>query len=610
MSHENLFADIEQDNNPSFYGNPSIIQDPYTTHTNAQQLRNEQNSNGHPQSNGQVGGLNNDAFPNELVNSTLGISQKISELLDAEDLQIEIVNSERLVNSNVIVYTIQLSSKNSKIIVKRRYSEFKSLRDNLLRLFPTLIIPPIPEKHSILSYLLNSINNANEINIIEMRRRYFKMFLDDLIFDSHENLKDCVLLHKFLDPNYELSWYNALNEPPVNRIPDNLLMANPVDPSDQNGLYSLLPIVNGFDFNSNIDNLPNLKKMNDDLLKLNDQVKLYELRGFEQDFEFLIPEELVMFEVKFHQIIKILSDLNKLDIRTSKNFKGLISILIDLGSNLNNFSLQIYHQKTNSNQLSESIEKFGSTIDQSFLNFESFITNHLIPEWQEPINQLVQYYYTALNLIKFYKYKIIQYKILYKLKFNKFQQLVNLSNLGVTPHTTNTESNSAPTSQGEIEVNIEHLQELNSPTLNNALKNLSKKKLTKKNSWYGLFGGNNQPKKFNFKLPEETQPQQQQQQQSAPPSSSSSSGSLKFKLNQIEKELNKLNQLIELCNNDMGILTKALVTTFEEFLVKLERKWLNLMINYIKNAKHLFIENLLNWQDFKESLESGSQEIT
>ncbi|RLV93686.1 Sorting nexin-41 [Spathaspora sp. JA1] len=608
MSHENLFADIEQDNNPSFYGNPSILQDPYghPSHSPATTTTTATQQASHPQTNGQV----NDGFPTELVNSTLGISQKISEFLNDEDLQIEIVNSERLVNSHVIVYTIQLSSTNNKnkIIVKRRYSEFKSLRDNLLRLYPTLIIPPIPEKHSILNYVLNSIKSTNEVNIIEMRRRYFKMFLYDLIFDT--SLKNCILLHKFLDPNYELGWYNALNEPPVNRIPDNLLLANPIDPSDQNGLYSLLPIVNGFDFNSNIDNLPNLKKMNDDLLKLNDQVKLYELRGFEQDFEFSIPEDLIKFELKFHQIIKILTDLNKLDVRTSKDFKILIHILIDLGSNLNNFSLQIYNQKT-PNQLSESIEKFGSTIDQSFLNFESFISNHLIPEWQEPIHQLIQYYYTALNLIKFYKYKIIQYKILYKLKFNKFQQLVNLSNIAGTPAPPPTASSANNTDtqngQAELEPNIDHLQQLNSPTLNNALKNLSqKKKLTKQTSWYGLFGGNNPPKKFNFKLPE------QQQEVPPPPSSSStsSSHSLRFKLNQIEKELNKLNQLIELCNNDMSILTKTLSNTFEEFLVKLEKKWLNLMINYIKNGKHLFEENLLNWQEFKQGLISGTTEIT
>ncbi|CAI5756539.1 unnamed protein product [Candida verbasci] len=612
MSSDNLFEDIEQDNNPSFYGNPSIINDPYSNKSAATKTTSENNSiTTDPSTN--CNNLNKPDQTNQqqsnIVNSTIGLSKKILELLNEPELSIDIINSEKLVNSSIIVYTIQLSSVslNSKIVVKRRYSEFKSLRDNLLKLFPTLIIPPIPEKHTILNYLLNSINNSNEYNIIEMRKRYFKLFLNDLIFDSSESVKNCQLLHKFFDPNYELCWYNALNEPPVNLIPNNLLLANPINPTDQNGLYSLLPIVNGFDFNSHIDNLNNLKKINNELYKLNDQIKLYELKGFEQDLNFTIPEDLINFEIKFHQIIKILTDLNKLDLKITKNFKHLINNLIELGGNLNNFSLQIYQQNSNTNkennQLSESIEKFGSTMDQNFLNFENFVLNQLIPQWQEPINQMIQYHYTSLNLIKFYKYKIIQFKILYKLKFNKFQQLINLSNIGGATTTKIKHNDEEEQEEEEEEVvvnNLDHLKDLNSPTLNNALKNLSIKKISKKSSWYGLFGGNNNTKKFNFQLPVTEDMESSSSQQPH--------ASIKFKLAHIEKELNKLNQLIELCSNDMEQLTKALMNTFKEFLEKLEKKWLLLMLNYIKNCKLLFSENLNNWNQFKEFLVTGSFE--
>lgn len=43
-----------------------------------------------------------------------------------------------------ISYTIKIRD----VTVRRRYSEFESLRITLTKLFPTLIIPPIPEKHS------------------------------------------------------------------------------------------------------------------------------------------------------------------------------------------------------------------------------------------------------------------------------------------------------------------------------------------------------------------------------------------------------------------------------------------------------------------------------
>ena len=73
--------------------------------------------------------------------------------------------------------------------------------------------------------------------------------------------------------------------------------------------------------------------------------------------------------------------------------------------------------------------------------------------------------------------------------------------------------------------------------------------------------------------------------------------------------MNKLNQLIELCNQDMHKLTEALVNTFEEFLLKIERKWLQLMITYIQNCKNMFEANLTNWKEFKESLVNETREV-
>ena len=36
--------------------------------------------------------------------------------------------------------------------VRRRYSEFASLRQTLVNLHPTLVVPPIPEKHTMADY--------------------------------------------------------------------------------------------------------------------------------------------------------------------------------------------------------------------------------------------------------------------------------------------------------------------------------------------------------------------------------------------------------------------------------------------------------------------------
>lgn len=642
--NSDIFEDIEQDNNPSFYGNQSFLSDG----------KNKSNGNAKDNSfnNSIINDDNDDQISSknyrnmDLVNNSLGLSNKIRNFLHDDNLSIDVISSERLMNSSIIVYSIEISIDSSNsIIVKRRYSEFKSFRDNLLKLFPTLIIPPIPEKHTIFNYLINSINNSKESTIIETRKRNFKVFLIDLIFNSNPILKDCPLLHKFLDPNYELCWNNAINEPPLNLLPNNLLLANPINPTDQNGLYSLLPIVNGFEFNSQIDNLHSLKKINDDLHKLNDQINLFKIKEEDDNLKILnnssisntnnefisfkdIPIELISYEIIFHQNIKILNELNKLNNKSIKNYKSVINNLIELGGNLNNFSLQIHelsdlnnHSNFN-NQLSSLIEKFGSTIDLNFLNFESFVISNLIPNWQEPINQLIQYYSTALQLIKFYKFKLIQFKLLFKLKFNKIQDLMTFNN----------------NYQNHIKLNDLKNLNINSPSINDAIKRIELKQkklstnsrsLNSKKSWYGLFGGN----KSSFILPDDDTFQQYNSHQNnqlqskdtynnytSPTSSPQKpiskpdpladlppndlSNQFLYKIHQIEKELTKLDQLINLVNKDMIDLTDHLKSTFSSFSTSMEKKWLTIMLEFIRSGKDLFSENLANWNDLKAFIDN------
>ncbi|CAG8721369.1 1641_t:CDS:2, partial [Cetraspora pellucida] len=64
------------------------------------------------------------------------------------DFTIQITSAQKTTDNNgssFITYTIKAGDQE----VRRRYSEFESLRKSLMRLYPTLIVPPIPEKHSI-----------------------------------------------------------------------------------------------------------------------------------------------------------------------------------------------------------------------------------------------------------------------------------------------------------------------------------------------------------------------------------------------------------------------------------------------------------------------------
>jgi len=62
--------------------------------------------------------------------------------------------------------------------VRRRYSEFASLRDALARLHPTLIIPPIPEKHTMADYAANPTKAKQDQQIIDLRKRMLAVFLN------------------------------------------------------------------------------------------------------------------------------------------------------------------------------------------------------------------------------------------------------------------------------------------------------------------------------------------------------------------------------------------------------------------------------------------------
>ena len=83
-----------------------------------------------------------------------------------------------------------------------RYSEFESLRDSLVRLYPTLIIPPIPSKHSISDYAVKQAKAKEDTSLIATRRRMLQTFLNRLA--THPVLSSEHVFHRCLDG--EVSW--------------------------------------------------------------------------------------------------------------------------------------------------------------------------------------------------------------------------------------------------------------------------------------------------------------------------------------------------------------------------------------------------------------------
>jgi hypothetical protein len=134
-----------------------------------------------------------------------GYDSRIEQILyENPEMSIIITDAGKSVESGGrhIVYTIRTGD----LEVRRRYSEFASLRDALTRLHPTLIIPPIPEKHTMADYAANPTNAKQDQQIIELRKRMLAVFLNRC--RRMEAIRNDGVWWRFLDPN--ASWVRAV----------------------------------------------------------------------------------------------------------------------------------------------------------------------------------------------------------------------------------------------------------------------------------------------------------------------------------------------------------------------------------------------------------------
>lgn len=91
--------------------------------------------------------------------------------------------------------------------VRRRYSDFYSLRNALVQLHPTLIIPPIPEKHTMADYAAKPTKAKEDEAIIDYRKRMLTSFLNRCRKMKH--VREDTVFTRFLDPN--ASWVRGSN---------------------------------------------------------------------------------------------------------------------------------------------------------------------------------------------------------------------------------------------------------------------------------------------------------------------------------------------------------------------------------------------------------------
>jgi len=84
----------------------------------------------------------------------------------------------------------------------------------MVKLYPTLIIPPIPSKNTIGDYAVKQAKAKEDIALISRRKRMLQTFLNRIA--RHPILSNEHVFHRFLDG--EVSWVRTMNILPLHSL--------------------------------------------------------------------------------------------------------------------------------------------------------------------------------------------------------------------------------------------------------------------------------------------------------------------------------------------------------------------------------------------------------
>ncbi|EAU90095.1 sorting nexin-41 [Coprinopsis cinerea okayama7 len=298
-----------------------------------------------------------------------------------DDFEIRIVDAQKTsVNSTspYITYVIRTGTAEAR----HRYSEFESLRESLVKLYPTLIIPPIPSKQTIGDYAIKQGKAKEDAGLISRRKRMLETFLNRLA--RHPILSNEHVFHRFLEG--EVSWNEVLNSPPISNLPKNILKAPSHDPTDQTSLaaYSALP----------------------------NPSAAHPLRRPDQRF---LDSEA--FTIKFAN--HMMGPMEKVSRRVVKRWKDYAQDQADLGAVLNGFSLN------ENDELGAAIEKTGQAVDVGYVSTTKLLQD-IEQNWQEPLQEYSQFASIIKKLLAYRHQKHVQFEMTQDMLDNKREQLEEL----------------------------------------------------------------------------------------------------------------------------------------------------------------------------------------
>ncbi|KAI1261124.1 hypothetical protein F5Y18DRAFT_402656 [Xylariaceae sp. FL1019] len=326
-----------------------------------------------------------------------GYDSRIEQILyESPELPILITDAGKSMESGgkAIVYTIRTGD----LEVRRRYSEFASLRDALTKLHPTLIIPPIPEKHTMADYAANPTNAKQDQQIIDLRKRMLAVFLNRC--RRMEQVREDGILWRFLDPN--VSWNEILHSHPLSSIPKSILKAPPLDTANPTLAHSYLPVPGSSAKLKSPVNPPPAP-----VFEGTNTFASQVLRRFPPDTHDLSEQELDPYFIAFEASIKELETaltgpMEKVNRRTLSHLSSLAGDLSDLGAKFNAFALS-----EPSGALAAAIERVGQAADSSYIATEE-LSSSLGANFAEPMRENAQFAGVVRSVLRYRVLKRVQ----------------------------------------------------------------------------------------------------------------------------------------------------------------------------------------------------------
>ncbi|CAG8978353.1 hypothetical protein HYALB_00012488 [Hymenoscyphus albidus] len=340
-----------------------------------------------------------------------GYDSRIEQILyENPELPILIVDAGKSneAGGKYIVYTIRTGD----LEVRRRYSEFATLRDALSRLHPTLIIPPIPEKHTIADYAANPTKAKQDQHTIDLRKRMLAVFLNRC--RAMDDVRNDGVWWRFLDPNS--SWNEVLHSHPIASIPKSILKAPPLDASNPTPAHSYLPVpapsarLKGtLSSNTNAQGMPNKPTE----YQASPSAAAHTTPGiqifgrFPPDTQNLSEQELDPYFINFEASSKELETLltgpiERVNRRTLTHLSNMSADLSELGARYNGFSLS-----EPSPSLAAAIERVGQAVDSSYIATEE-LSGSLGASFAEPMRESSQFAGVVRSVLKYRVMKRIQ----------------------------------------------------------------------------------------------------------------------------------------------------------------------------------------------------------